>query len=81
MPVAPRAMAENLRGTREELNLLSADLEGTYPDTRLVARYSARGEERQASYRLWSTVMRGPAGGQTPPQDAAVMIYTWLTGG
>ncbi len=70
------------RGTPEELRVDGLALDGSYPDTRVVATMRSRGGQAASrAYRLWDSPLEGPDGGRTTPEDAAVLIHTWLHGG
>lgn len=79
---ALEAMLRRLVGTKEELPVDNVRLEGSFPDTQIVATFApgaAAGGTK--GYRLWGEALAGPDGGRTTPDDAAVLIYTWLSGG
>jgi hypothetical protein len=71
-----------LRGTTEELDVTSIGLEGSYPDTRIVATFTRRGGRKVTdAWELWGSLFRGRDGRREPPSEVAVLIHTWMSGG
>lgn len=75
-------MLGRLRYTADEVDVSEIRLEGSYPHTRVVARHTPRGgPARTSSYKLWRSAFLGPDGDWTPPGNAALLLYTWISGG